>query len=69
MTAEAGRMSRRLPTRVFVDASSQVVLAGRREAFAARMLVKHVLLTLADDKARPAERFEARRELDETSTR
>jgi hypothetical protein len=28
MTAEAGRMSRRLPTRVFVDASSQVVLAG-----------------------------------------
>lgn len=29
MTAEAGRMSR-LPTRVFVDASSQVVLAGTR---------------------------------------
>ena len=25
MTGEAGRMSRRLPTRVFVDASSQVV--------------------------------------------
>ena len=34
-----------------------------REAFAARILVKQVLQTLADDKARPAERFEARREL------
>ena len=34
-----------------------------REAFAARMFVKQVLQTLADDKARPAERFEARREL------
>ena len=34
-----------------------------REAFAARMVVKQVLQTLADDKARPAERFEARREL------
>jgi hypothetical protein len=28
MTAEAGRMSGRVPTRLFVDASSQVVLAG-----------------------------------------
>ena len=27
------------------------------------MVVKQVLQTLADDKARPAERFEARREL------
>ena len=35
----------------------------QREAFAARMVVKQVLQTLADDKARPAERFEARREL------
>ena len=35
----------------------------QREAFVARMLVKQVLHTLADDKARPAERFEARREL------
>ena len=34
-----------------------------REAFVARMFVKQVLQTLADDKARPAERFEARREL------
>ena len=34
-----------------------------REAFVSRMFVKHVLQTLADDKARPAERFEARREL------
>ena len=34
-----------------------------REAFVARMVVKQVLQTLADDKARPAERFEARREL------
>ena len=33
------------------------------EAFAARLVVKQVLRTLADDKARPAERFEARREL------
>ena len=31
MTAEAGRMSRRLPTRAFVDASSQVVLAGMED--------------------------------------
>ena len=35
----------------------------QREAFAAKMVVKQVLQTLADDKARPAERFEARREL------
>ena len=35
----------------------------QREAFAARMVVKQVLQTLADDKARPAERLEARREL------
>ena len=34
-----------------------------REVFVARMVVKQVLQTLADDKARPAERFEARREL------
>ena len=34
-----------------------------REAFVARMVVKQVLQTLADDKARPAERLEARREL------
>ena len=34
-----------------------------REALVARMVVKQVLQTLADDKARPAERFEARREL------
>ena len=34
-----------------------------REAFVARMVVKRVLQTLADDKARPAERFEARRDL------
>jgi hypothetical protein len=34
-----------------------------RETFLARMVVKQVLQTLADDKARPAERFEARREL------
>ena len=34
-----------------------------RAAFAARMVVKQVLQTLGDDKARPAERFEARREL------
>ena len=34
-----------------------------REAFVARRFVKYVLQTLADDKARPAERFEARREL------
>ena len=36
---------------------------GQREAFAARMVVTQVLQTLADDKARPVERFEARREL------
>ena len=35
----------------------------QREAFAARMVVKQVLQTLADDTARAAERFEARREL------
>ena len=35
----------------------------QREAFAARMVLKQVLQTLADDSARPAERFEARREL------
>ena len=35
----------------------------QREGFAARMVVKQVLQTLADDSARPAERFEARREL------
>jgi hypothetical protein len=35
----------------------------QRETFAARMVVKQVLQTLADDSARPAERFEARREL------
>ena len=34
-----------------------------REAFVARMVVKQVLQTLLDDEARPAERFEARREL------
>ena len=34
-----------------------------RDVFAAKMVVKQVLQTLADDKARPAERFEARREL------
>jgi hypothetical protein len=34
-----------------------------REAFVARMVVKQVLRTLADDSARLAERFEARREL------
>ena len=34
-----------------------------REAFVARMVVKQVLQMLADDKARPAGRFEARREL------
>ena len=34
-----------------------------REAFVARMVVRQILQTLADDKARPAERFEARREL------
>ena len=34
-----------------------------REAFVSRMFVKQVLQTLADDKARPAERFEARRDL------
>ena len=34
-----------------------------RETFAARMVVKQVLQTLADDKARPAERLEARLEL------
>ena len=34
-----------------------------REAFAARMVVKQVLQTLSDDKARPVERLEARREL------
>ena len=34
-----------------------------RETFAARMVVKQVLQTLADDTAGPAERFEARREL------
>ena len=34
-----------------------------REAFVARMVVKQVLRTLADEKARPVERFEARREL------
>ena len=35
----------------------------QREAIVARMVVKRVLQALADDKARPAERFEARREL------
>ena len=35
----------------------------QRETFAARMVVKQVLQTLADDEARPAERLEARREL------
>jgi hypothetical protein len=35
----------------------------QRETFAARMVVKQVLQTLADDSSRPAERFEARREL------
>ena len=34
-----------------------------REAFVARMVVKQVLQTLADDKAQPAERLEAGREL------
>ena len=34
-----------------------------REAFVSRMFVRQVLQMLADDKARPAERFEARREL------
>ena len=34
-----------------------------REAFAARMFVKQVLQALGDDKAPPAERSEARREL------
>jgi len=34
-----------------------------REGFAAGVVVKQVLQTLADDSARPAERFEARREL------
>ena len=34
-----------------------------REVFVARMVVRQVLQTLADDTARPAERFEARREL------
>jgi hypothetical protein len=34
-----------------------------REAFVARMVVKQVLRILSDEKARPAERFEARREL------
>ena len=34
-----------------------------REAFAARMVVKQVLQTLADDKAPLRERFEARNEL------
>jgi len=37
--------------------------ADPREAFAARMVVKQVLQTLADDKAPLRERFEARREL------
>ena len=36
---------------------------GPRETFVARMVVKQVLQTLADGKARPAERFEASREL------
>ena len=35
----------------------------QRASFVARMVVKQVLQTLADDKARPSERFEARREL------
>ena len=35
----------------------------QREAFAAKMVVKQVLQAQADDKARPSERFEARREL------
>jgi hypothetical protein len=35
----------------------------RREAFVARLVVKQVLQILADEKARPAERLEARREL------
>jgi hypothetical protein len=34
-----------------------------RDAFVARMVVKQVVQTLADPKARPAERLEARREL------
>jgi len=34
-----------------------------REAFVARMVVKQVLHTLADNKALPAERLEARRGL------
>ena len=34
-----------------------------REAFVARTVVKQVLQTLADDKAPPRERFEARNEL------
>jgi hypothetical protein len=34
-----------------------------RDTFVARLVVKQVLQTLADDKARPTERFEARREL------
>jgi hypothetical protein len=34
-----------------------------REAFAARLLTKQVLETLADSEAAPGERFEARREL------
>jgi hypothetical protein len=34
-----------------------------RDVFAAKMVVKQILQTLADDKAQPTERFEARREL------
>ena len=34
-----------------------------RDAFAARMLLKQVLLVLSDDQASPKERFEVRREL------
>jgi hypothetical protein len=34
-----------------------------RDAFVARMVVKQVLQILSDEKAPPAERFEARREL------
>ena len=40
-----------------------LVALDQREAFVARMVVKQVLQTLADDTARAAERFEARREL------
>ena len=51
MTAEAGRMSRRLPTRVFVDASSQVVLAG----------ILHQVRCADDDKRGQAQSWASRR--------